>query len=87
MEMRKLGGSGISIPPLMFGGNVFGWTAYHCINIGVVSNDFGVVPRYRARRLQEQTVGGADNIGLVNNRDFLPVVLPGELKRRTNDPL
>ena len=27
MEMRKLGGSGITIPPLMFGGNVFGWTA------------------------------------------------------------
>jgi aryl-alcohol dehydrogenase-like predicted oxidoreductase len=27
METRKLGGSGISIPPLMFGGNVFGWTA------------------------------------------------------------
>jgi aryl-alcohol dehydrogenase-like predicted oxidoreductase len=27
MEKRKLGGSGIEIPPLMFGGNVFGWTA------------------------------------------------------------
>lgn len=27
MEMRALGRSGIEIPPLMFGGNVFGWTA------------------------------------------------------------
>ena len=27
METRKLGKSGIAIPPLMFGGNVFGWTA------------------------------------------------------------
>ncbi len=27
MEKRKLGGSGIEMPPLMFGGNVFGWTA------------------------------------------------------------
>ena len=27
MQKRKLGNSGISIAPLMFGGNVFGWTA------------------------------------------------------------
>lgn len=27
MEMRALGGSGLSIAPLVFGGNVFGWTA------------------------------------------------------------
>lgn len=27
MQQRALGGSGIMIPPLMFGGNVFGWTA------------------------------------------------------------
>ncbi|MCI3181716.1 alcohol dehydrogenase [Caulobacter sp. CCUG 60055] len=27
MEKRKLGGSGLEIAPLMFGGNVFGWTA------------------------------------------------------------
>jgi aryl-alcohol dehydrogenase-like predicted oxidoreductase len=27
MDKRKLGGSGIEIPPLIFGGNVFGWTA------------------------------------------------------------
>ncbi len=27
MEHRTLGRSGIAIPPLMFGGNVFGWTA------------------------------------------------------------
>lgn len=27
MELRKLGASGIEIPPLIFGGNVFGWTA------------------------------------------------------------
>lgn len=27
MQMRKLGNSGLQIAPLMFGGNVFGWTA------------------------------------------------------------
>lgn len=27
MQMRKLGESGIEVAPLMFGGNVFGWTA------------------------------------------------------------
>lgn len=27
MEKRALGKSGITIPPLMFGGNIFGWTA------------------------------------------------------------
>lgn len=27
MEMRKLGNSGIEVGPLVFGGNVFGWTA------------------------------------------------------------
>ena len=27
MEKRELGRSGIKVPPLMFGGNVFGWTA------------------------------------------------------------
>ncbi len=27
MEKRQLGRSGIAMPPLMFGGNVFGWTA------------------------------------------------------------
>ena len=27
MQMRKLGNSGLEIAPLMFGGNVFGWTA------------------------------------------------------------
>ena len=27
MEKRKLGRSDIELPPLMFGGNVFGWTA------------------------------------------------------------
>jgi aryl-alcohol dehydrogenase-like predicted oxidoreductase len=26
MQQRKLGGSGLSVPPLVFGGNVFGWT-------------------------------------------------------------
>src|SRR6185312_5505110 len=26
-EMRKLGNSGITVAPLAFGGNVFGWTA------------------------------------------------------------
>ena len=27
MKLRKLGGSGLEISPLVFGGNVFGWTA------------------------------------------------------------
>src|SRR3546814_15635274 len=27
MEQRNLGGSGLKVPPLCFGGNVFGWTA------------------------------------------------------------
>ena len=27
MEMRALGRSGLSVPPVVFGGNVFGWTA------------------------------------------------------------
>ncbi|HEV7875023.1 MAG TPA: aldo/keto reductase, partial [Enterovirga sp.] len=27
MKMRELGRSGIQVPPLCFGGNVFGWTA------------------------------------------------------------
>jgi aryl-alcohol dehydrogenase-like predicted oxidoreductase len=26
MQHRPLGRSGIDIPPIMFGGNVFGWT-------------------------------------------------------------
>ena len=27
MEKRKLGNSGLEFAPLVFGGNVFGWTA------------------------------------------------------------
>ena len=27
MEQRRLGSSSLSIPPLVFGGNVFGWSA------------------------------------------------------------
>ncbi|MCF3946101.1 aldo/keto reductase [Acidiphilium sp. AL] len=27
MKQRALGRSGIAVPPVMFGGNVFGWTA------------------------------------------------------------
>jgi aryl-alcohol dehydrogenase-like predicted oxidoreductase len=27
MQMRTLGGSGLQVAPLAFGGNVFGWTA------------------------------------------------------------
>ena len=26
MRKRSLGGSGIQVPPVIFGGNVFGWT-------------------------------------------------------------
>ena len=27
MELRPLGKTGLAIPPVVFGGNVFGWTA------------------------------------------------------------
>ena len=26
MEQRQLGRSGIAVPPIVFGGNIFGWT-------------------------------------------------------------
>lgn len=27
MELRRLGKTGLSVAPIVFGGNVFGWTA------------------------------------------------------------
>jgi len=36
MEQRALGRSGISIPPLMLGGNVFGWTADEAASFSVL---------------------------------------------------
>ena len=48
MELRPLGRSGLSIPPIVFGGNVFGWTADKamsfrlldaCVDHGLVAID------------------------------------------------
>ena len=48
MEMRALGRSGLSVPPVIFGGNVFGWTADQatsfrlldaCVDAGLVAID------------------------------------------------
>jgi len=48
MEMRPLGRSGLQVPPLMFGGNVFGWTVDEaasfrlldgCVQAGLVAID------------------------------------------------
>ena len=36
MTLRPLGGSGISIPPLMLGSNVFGWTADQAVSFAVL---------------------------------------------------
>src|SRR5258708_3154626 len=36
MEKRKLGKSGLGIAPLMFGGNVFGWTADEATSFGLL---------------------------------------------------
>lgn len=36
MDLRPLGRSGISIPPLMLGGNVFGWTADEATSFAVL---------------------------------------------------
>ena len=36
MTLRRLGGSGISIPPLMLGSNVFGWTADQAASFAVL---------------------------------------------------
>lgn len=48
MQMRALGNSGLSVPPVVFGGNVFGWTADKamsfrlldaCVDRGLVAID------------------------------------------------
>jgi aryl-alcohol dehydrogenase-like predicted oxidoreductase len=36
MEKRELGRSGISITPLMLGGNVFGWTADEATSFSIL---------------------------------------------------
>lgn len=38
MDLRPLGRSGISIPPLMLGGNVFGWTADEATSFAVLDS-------------------------------------------------
>ena len=51
MEKRKLGKSGLEIAPLMFGGNVFGWTADEAMS-------FKLLDCVRRRRLQCHRHGG-----------------------------
>ena len=41
MEMRKLGNSGLRIAPLMFGGNVFGWTADEAMSFKLLDGFVG----------------------------------------------
>jgi aryl-alcohol dehydrogenase-like predicted oxidoreductase len=41
MEKRKLGKSGIAIAPLMFGGNVFGWTADEAMSMKLLDGFVG----------------------------------------------
>ena len=47
MEIRPLGRSGLSIAPLMLGGNVFGWTAdeatSHAILDAFVAGGFNAI--------------------------------------------
>ena len=55
MEQRALGRSGISVPPIIFGGNVFGWTVDQaasfrlldaCVDSGLVAIDTADVYSY-----------------------------------------
>ena len=55
MEQRTLGRSGLSVPPVIFGGNVFGWTADQaasfrlldaCVDSGLVAIDTADVYSY-----------------------------------------
>jgi aryl-alcohol dehydrogenase-like predicted oxidoreductase len=55
MELRELGRSGIKVPPIIFGGNVFGWTADQamsfrlldaCLESGLVAIDTADVYSY-----------------------------------------
>jgi aryl-alcohol dehydrogenase-like predicted oxidoreductase len=55
MELRELGRSGIRVPPVIFGGNVFGWTADQamsfrlldaCLDSGLVAIDTADVYSY-----------------------------------------
>jgi aryl-alcohol dehydrogenase-like predicted oxidoreductase len=41
MEKRKLGNSGLAIAPLMFGGNVFGWTADEAMSMKLLDGFVG----------------------------------------------
>ena len=41
MQMRKLGNSGLEIAPLMFGGNVFGWTVDEAMSFKLLDGFLG----------------------------------------------
>ena len=41
MQKRKLGKSGLEIAPLMFGGNVFGWTADEAMSFKLLDGFVG----------------------------------------------
>jgi hypothetical protein len=45
MEMRALGPSGLSIAPLVLGGNVFGWTADEAASFAVLDAFLDAIDR------------------------------------------
>jgi aryl-alcohol dehydrogenase-like predicted oxidoreductase len=40
MEKRRLGKTGLSVSPIVFGGNVFGWTADEKTSFGILDAFF-----------------------------------------------
>jgi hypothetical protein len=40
MQMRALGKTGLSIAPIVFGGNVFGWTVHEKTSINILDACF-----------------------------------------------
>ena len=38
MNKKPLGNSGMAVPPLIFGGNVFGWTADEAISFALLDS-------------------------------------------------
>ena len=59
----------------------------HGVNVGVVHLDFGEVLGHGLGGFQEQPVGGAHDVGLVDDGDLLALVLAGELEGGADDAL
>ena len=86
MEQRALGRSGISVPPSIFGGNVFGWTVDQamsfrlldaCVERGLVAIDTADVysawvPGHQGRRVRDDHRRLAE--GAPGNRDKVVIV-------------